>query len=553
MTDRSGLDQFGLDKNFRFMVLEVNKQLERTQRHLQSPSDKLAEEIKNRDNYIDHLKSIIQNTCFSYFIKNDDLDKKTVNLFRAADIIAANLERIGDHAVNIVTQTTHLTNPRFFQRYPYVPFFEVIGRAIKRVQKAFDETDPVLAVKICEAEEELDTLYRAKIDRILAELVTGKDVPNLVTSLFIFHYLERIGDALLNIGEAVLFARMGERLKFHQYQSLQNSVSTMKGDVGLEGVDFEGIWGTRSGCRIGKVSDPEGTSDARRAVYKEGEVKKIRQEKEKLDIWNELFPGLSPSVVSYQESDHDAALLIEYLEGRNLQDIVVNPEPDLLEEALEEVQLTLREIWLDTAQVEEIKPRFLKQIHSRLADIQAVHPSFGRERKQIGGMVIPSFGDILERNLWLDDKLSAPFSVLGHGDFNLDNIIYNPDTKRVHYIDVHRSRRMDYIQDISVLLVSSFRLPVFERRTRSRLNSVIEHFLSFVSSFAKEREDESFELRLTLGLVRSFATSIRFELNHDFANTMGQRAVYLMKNLDRHLNQDRLEQFRLPWDVLFYN
>jgi hypothetical protein len=258
-------------------------------------------------------------------------------------------------------------------------------------------------------------------------------------------------------------------------------------------------------------------------------------------------------VVSYQETDHTAALLLEYLEGRNLQDIVVNIEPDLLEEALDEVQLTLRKIWLDTAKAEEIKPRFLSQIHKRLADIQAVHPNFGRERKQIGGMVIPSFGEILERNLVLDDQLSAPFSVLGHGDFNLDNIIYNPETKRVHYIDVHRSCRMDYIQDISVLLVSSFRLPVFERRVRKRLNSVIEHFLNFVTSFAKEREDESFELRLTLGLIRSFATSVRFELNRDFADTMSQRAFYLMKRLDKIISQGRIEEFRLPWDVLIFN
>jgi len=161
------------------------------------------------------------------------------------------------------------------------------------------------------------------------------------------------------------------------------------------------------------------------------------------------------------------------------------------------------------------------------------------------------FAELLERAGPIDRALSAPFSVFIHGDFNLDNIIYNPEGNALHFVDVHRSCEMDYVQDVSVFLVSSFRLPVFVPRIRKSLEAVSLAFLGFVRDFAREQDDGTFEARLALGLIRSFTTSTRFELNRDFAQTMHQRAILLLTKLVAHDGRP-WDSFRVPDGVLVY-
>ena len=109
----------------------------------------------------------------------------------------------------------------------------------------------------------------------------------------------------------------------------------------------------------------------------------------------------------------------------------------------------------------------------------------------------------------------------------------------------------DYVQDVSVFLISVFRLPVFDHRTRRRLNWSIMDFFEFARKFSVENRDETFEARLALGLGRSFFTSTRFELNRKFARKMYMRSVYLLERLTEHQGRPWSE-FVLPGEVLIY-
>ena len=166
-------------------------------------------------------------------------------------------------------------------------------------------------------------------------------------------------------------------------------------------------------------------------------------------------------------------------------------------------------------------------------------------------MRVPAFATLLQQAETLDAELPSPFSVFIHGDFNLDNIIYNPKTDTIHFVDVQRSRQMDYAQDVSVFLVSSFRMPVFEPATRNRLEQVALAFLRFARDFAARQGDTTFEARLALGLVRSFTTSTRFELNRRFARTMQQRAALLLHML-LEARPASWTEFHVPDNILVY-
>lgn len=551
------LDHEALDKNFRFIGLEVIKQVDGALRMLDEPDPGLIRRIRTRDDYIDHLKSIIENTAFAHLGRFGSLTKETIDTIRSLNVVTANLERIADHAVNVALQIEHLEDPAFIHRYSYRPFFEKILGALRTVQHAFASRDATQALRLCESEGELDELYRQRFATILDEMKSRESPAELVTSLLIFHYLERMGDCLLNIGEAILFLSTGERLKFNQIQSLRAAISAERDATGrrppdVEDLAIEGIWGTRGGTSIGKLrehGEPPGPGRDAEVIYKAGDAEKLRKEKQNIERWRELAPDLPPRVMGYRETDAGATLLIEYLTGNTLQEIVLYHEDTLVDQALHALQNVLRDIWPRTRKDETVRTGFLAQLQKRLDDIYAVHPDFAGRQRHIGSLRLPGFEDLLRENLDLDDRLPAPFSVFGHGDFNLDNIIFEPGSGDIHFIDLHRSATMDYAQDISVLIVSNFRTPVFEENIRKRLGRVMLSIYHFAREFARQQNDPTFEARLALGLVRSFMTSTRFELHQPFAEQMFQRARFLLERLAAH-REHGWDTFTLPEEAL---
>jgi len=141
--------------------------------------------------------------------------------------------------------------------------------------------------------------------------------------------------------------------------------------------------------------------------------------------------------------------------------------------------------------------------------------------------------------------------VLLHGDFNANNIVFDQGAPRVHYVDLHRTRRGDFVQDASVFLISFFRIPIFEPALRRRINRMIGSFYDYSRDFADAIGDGAWQARLALGLARSFTTSTRFELNYDFAREMFLRAHYLMEGLIAHQGKP-WEDYRLPRPILFH-
>jgi Ser/Thr protein kinase RdoA (MazF antagonist) len=193
----------------------------------------------------------------------------------------------------------------------------------------------------------------------------------------------------------------------------------------------------------------------------------------------------------------------------------------------------------------------MKQLRRRLEDIYKVHPEFQVPHHRIGQVEARSFEELIDRAEKIDSKMKAPFRVLIHGDFNTDNVIINTERKEIHFIDLHRSKPSDYVQDVSTFLLSNFRIPVFEPALRARLDRVNEEFLHFAREFAARNEDESFEIRLALGLARSFTTSTRFQLDEEFSQAMFMRGVYLLERLLDHEGRP-WGDFRVNDEVLVY-
>ena len=118
---------------------------------------------------------------------------------------------------------------------------------------------------------------------------------------------------MLNIGEALLFAATGERIKIEQFDALKAVLAHAGLKEPLSGAEFKAIWGSRSGCRIGRVGIADPQSESVQGLFKEGNKAKIRKEKENIEQWEKIRPGLAPRILGYRENGDKASMLVQFL------------------------------------------------------------------------------------------------------------------------------------------------------------------------------------------------------------------------------------------------
>lgn len=538
-------------ENSRLMVLETENQVKLTHELITEINLDLMNQIASKDDYIDNLKTTIENDCFSYIHQLDEsVDKRYIDEIRAIHIICVNLERIADYCVNFARQVKYLSEPAFIHQYDFEPMFKEIQGALSTITEVFENKDLYSALHICKSEFVLDEKYNEVFTQILKQVNNSNYAENLITVIFMFRYLERIGDSLLNIGEALIFAIIGDRIKIRQVEALQNTLKNPEFNGSLLDFDVASIWGSRSGCRISKIEDTKPSGFKAQGIFKEGGLKKIRAEKEMIAEWHEIRPGLVPRVFGYYEKENTASLLLEFLPGCTVDQVVLTETEGTVGQMLNILEGTIMDIWQNSKKDTLFSTNFMDQLKSRFNAVNNVHPTLNRKAQGIGNLSIKSTKTLIENCADIEKSYPAPFTVFIHGDFNANNIIFNSEKNSISYIDLHRSKQMDYVQDASVFLVSFFRIPVFETRLRNRLNLMTKRFCDFFENFAEENDDRTFNVRLALALARSLFTSSRFELKKEFAKEMCHRSNFLMEKIVKHGSSDK--PFQFPREILFY-
>ncbi len=539
-------------ENFHFLTIEAENQVKLTYGLVSEFNPELLEKIVSKDDYIDNLKTTVENTCFStIYSMPEHITREQLNDIRAIHIICVNLERIADYCVNTGRQLKYLSDISFIQQYDYKAMFSQIREAISDIMRVFRHRDLSGALVICRAECELDRLYKLNFDLMLGQLEQGGHPGDLITGIFIFRYLERIGDSILNIGEALIFAIIGDRIKIRQIDALEQTLRDSGFHGTLADVDFSSIWGSRSGCRISKVGDKKPEGFRAEGIFKEGAVKKIRKERENIRKWDEILPGLAPRIFGYHEKTNTASLLVEFLPGATMDQVVLTESPETIRNVIDIFGQTVDTIWTKTLRQGEAGTDYMAQLRSRLEAVRQVHPRFFRETRHIGPLCIPSSAELIDACERIEAGIPAPFTIFIHGDFNTNNVVCNLSREKINYIDLYRSREADYVQDASVFLASFFRLPVFDVRLRNTINNVIRYFYRYFSEFAKKQNDTTFDIRMALALARSFYTSTRFELNYSFAREMFLRSHFLMEKMASH-EGNPWNEFKLPESILYY-
>jgi phosphate transport system protein len=130
------------------------------------------------------------------------------------------LERVGDHAVNIAECSLFLIERPSLKPLLDIPRMaeESVGM-LKDTIEAFIREDALLAAMVCERDNIVDNLGQ----QILRELITfmGADPTTIERSMRLLNIarnLERIGDLSTNVSEDVIFMVEGRVIKHHRDQ-----------------------------------------------------------------------------------------------------------------------------------------------------------------------------------------------------------------------------------------------------------------------------------------------------------------------------------------------
>ncbi|CUH64761.1 transcriptional regulator PhoU [Thalassovita gelatinovora] len=516
----------GVAENLHFLCAELDGQLSNLEAYFDDPDPDKAQKVVLRAGYSYNLWSRVQSAALRGLSAKNTTREMRVQLHNAA-LVARNLDLIARMARRSLEHAEKVNQKALLRPETYPRVIRRVRKRIKAILPAINTRDSDMAIKIGQTKSDLDALYDQLFDTYTHDMRKSKHTEDLANSLLAANEIHRMGEALQSTSEAILSASIGQSVHFERYFSLRNILSDTDGTTG--DLELEPLAETRSGSTISGVRSKDATGMAFDAVFKDGELGKMREERAGVKRWDSIYPGLAPKILSYEKSGQSAALLIEYLHGQTFEQLLLGESDALLEQAQTVLAKTLRDIWKRTRTDEPAEMASMKQLRKRLPDVFRVHPGFETGASRIGDLDLDGFETLVGRAAERETDLSAPFSVHIHGDFNLDNVIFDAPEMKIHFIDLHRSRFMDYVQDVAVFMVSNYRLQAHDAQTRRRVAQVAANVHDMATKFARSQGDKTFEYRLALGLARSFATSTRFVFDKSHARRMFVRARFLLE------------------------
>ncbi len=176
----------------------------------------LAERIDSMDDKIDSLELKIEDKCMNLIALQQPMAKDLRVIATILKIIT-DLERMGDHAVNISRVTIKIGNEPFIKPLIDIPkMAKLTQEMVHSSLNAFTSRDVELAKKVALDDDEIDDLYEQIYNELINKMIQDKKIVEQATNLiFIGRYLERIADHSTNICERVIYMVTGELVEIN--------------------------------------------------------------------------------------------------------------------------------------------------------------------------------------------------------------------------------------------------------------------------------------------------------------------------------------------------
>lgn len=178
---------------------------------LKNQDIEMAKKVNVEDDKIDDLELEIEQQCMMLLALQQPLARDLRTIATALKIIT-DLERMGDHAVNIAKITLEIGKEPLIKPLIDIPKMAMIAQdMVKLSLDAFVNEDVKLAEKIALMDDEVDEIYNSIVEEVLGLITEDKNIIRQGTKLmFVGRFIERIADHTTNICERIIYMITGE-------------------------------------------------------------------------------------------------------------------------------------------------------------------------------------------------------------------------------------------------------------------------------------------------------------------------------------------------------
>ena len=177
----------------------------------------LAESVIAGDKAINALEIEIEQLAISLLALQQPMARDLRSIVGTIKV-AADLERVGDHAVNIAESALRLAEEgTALTPSPELEDMTRRSRAMLREAiEAFTNADGAKGRDVCKADDAVDALHNSIFRVLLTHMM--EDARTITTSLellLVSRNLERVADLATNIGEDAVYLAEGKQIKHH--------------------------------------------------------------------------------------------------------------------------------------------------------------------------------------------------------------------------------------------------------------------------------------------------------------------------------------------------
>jgi phosphate transport system protein len=175
-----------------------------------------AQEVVIRDEKLDDLELMIDDLAINLLALQQPM-AKDLRFITAAMKIGNDLERVGDHAVNIAEELEFLLKAAPF---PMLPELEEMARIatdmLSDALNAFVLADSAIAREVVRRDDRVDELHENNFRILLTHMMEDPRKITAGMDLFLVSgNIERIADLATNVAEEVVFFVEGRTIKHH--------------------------------------------------------------------------------------------------------------------------------------------------------------------------------------------------------------------------------------------------------------------------------------------------------------------------------------------------
>ena len=179
-------------------------------------NEEKAREVIAKDEMVDELELAIDDLAINLLALQQPM-ARDLRFITAAMKIGNDLERVGDHAVNIAEELEWLVQTAPF---PVLPELEEMARLanamLSDALNAFIMADSKLAREVVDRDDRVDDLHENNFRILLTHMMEDPRKITAGMDLFLVSgNIERIADLATNIAEEVVFFVEGSTIKHH--------------------------------------------------------------------------------------------------------------------------------------------------------------------------------------------------------------------------------------------------------------------------------------------------------------------------------------------------